>query len=593
MTDMKRLMFIETAADAESVVRGDFLEKLPPDTVLYAFDKKAEELLIRNGIAYKTPEEALKSGDYEGIDKHAIDFAKGWYRCKPVAEAITYDGICLSGLVQRDMAFFFSILLDAIILSRKIIEHEKPHEVYCFKRDFASAACSIKAGEGETYYGYFAAQFAPRATELCPKGFTREFHDKAYPETLFVDPHICGSAEAKKNILWVNDSDYLDVSSALFPALEKKYSVKRLRTDAGKIAYKVRPNDKAVPFDISLLEKAFSYEGVDFFEPVSHKFRYLQRKVFPSFIGLVETAKELFLKEEIAGVIVSEDAMPFNKTMVSVANGMKIPTLVLQKGLCAHDISFVPVTADKFAAWGDAARDYLLAKGVDQNKVEVVGSPRFQNYGNISSEAEKLNSRALKELGFSELRGKFFLMALQHGNRDTFFRNVHIAFSEELKIIRMLVEAMRQLPDDALCIKFHPQDELGADVLRYLGCELPPNVRVVHHYPIYSLLKIADVLVTSFSTTALEALLMDIPVVVINPFNRAYNIDYVKEGVAIGVCRDDDLAAVLRDARNRPRGRTHNIDKFLEYHFYRKNNNAVDNISMLIDRMMSQPQEGR
>lgn len=117
------------------------------------------------------------------------------------------------------------------------------------------------------------------------------------------------------------------------------------------------------------------------------------------------------LKEEkIDCVIVSEDAMPFNKTVVSAARSIGIDTIVLQKGLCAHNISFVPVTADKFAAWGKAAKDYLTGQGVEEHRIEVIGSIRFQDYKKDVS----LRGEVCRDLGIQDKYDKVFLATPQH-----------------------------------------------------------------------------------------------------------------------------------------------------------------------------------
>lgn len=582
MGAIKRLVFLENDADAVSFInsyaaRTEFL-----GCVIYAFGIEAERQLMKHHIAYKIPEEAVSYRDYESIDKDSIRFAEGWHREVKARESLLWNGVSLGSLIQRDMAFFISVILDAIILSRKIIEHERPGEVYYFKRDFSNACRSVKAGREETFYGYFAHHFTPRTI-----GLTRDImpnEEQAELQKAFLVEPVAGTSFADKcgNILLVRDADYLDAEPALIDVLGSRYLIKCLRIDGGTKEYRLGAASETVEFDTACLEHFFRYQNIDFFNAVRYKLLYLKTKALPHYRSFLDALKVLLRAEEIGCVIVAEDAMPFNKTVVSAAKSMSIPTIVLQKGVCAHDISFVPVTGDRFAAWGQAAKDYLVGRGVAPEKVELVGALRFQGYKSDAS----MKAKVRVKLNIGERYDKLFLAALQHGNRDTFFRNVHFNFHEELKMLKLLIRTMRRFPGDALCIKFHPQDELGARVAEYLGEEIPDNVRLIESYPIKELLSAADALITCFSTTALEALLMNIPVIVINVFGRPFNIDFAKEGIAAGVYRDEDLFEALSSIKVNGNSRSRRHEWFTEYHFFQRNVGAAKNLEKLLDSMI-------
>lgn len=579
MKSQKKLLFLENRQHAAIFVEKYKTKKNLSDAVIYVFSEDAEDILIKNNLGYKRPEEIITFKDIRNIDKDSIIFAKNWYRRnKRLYISLLYGGVSLGSIIQRDMAFFISNILDAIVLSRKVIEYENPDEVYYFKGPCGKVSKSIRASVDETYYGYFSSCFADK-TKILKSGIVSGNNSEECEDSVFVDYEKQSVNNAKKNILMVNDMEYLDPGKRLNAVLGSYYNIKYL-----KKRHNVKKTRMESMKELSKIDKTFfTYKGVNFFNLMQRKFRYLEKKAFPYFKRLLKDIAELLVKENVDCLIATEDATPFNKTVISAASSVGIRTIVLQKGLCAHDISFVPVTADKFAAWGNDARDYLLRRGVPKDKVEITGCPRFQNYGK-----RKVTGRGkvLKDLKINGRYNNIFLVTLQHGNRDMFFRNVHITFYEELEMIKMLIRVMEQFPEDLLCFKFHPQDRLGKNIFKFLRRKMPQNIKSVHNYPIENLLAVSNVLITCFSTTVLEAILMNVPVIIMNIFKRPFNVDFTKKNVARLACNDNDLIFWFNKVKKDsfPKGSVN--ETFIDYHFLHKNLNAAENIKCLIDNLI-------
>lgn len=280
-------MFLENKADVIDFVNACATQTDLSKSIVYAFDKEAEETLIQKNIPYKIPDEVISFSDYKNIDKDSIRFAEGWYKEKGVEISLMHGGVSMGSLIQRDMAFFISTILDAIILSQKIIQHENPCEIYYFKRSFDKAAQSVRASKNETYYGYFSKYFTKSTVGL--KSSFLDDEDSVYPKVFFVD-YVQDIILKGKNILWVNDFNYLDVIPALINSLNKQYNIKHLKTAGGGKEYCIENTDM-VPFDFSVLKDFFKYQGVNFFDLMSYKLRYCQLKVFPFFKSFLMLSK--------------------------------------------------------------------------------------------------------------------------------------------------------------------------------------------------------------------------------------------------------------------------------------------------------------
>lgn len=67
-------------------------------------------------------------------------------------------------------------------------------------------------------------------------------------------------------------------------------------------------------------------------------------------------------------------------------------------------------------------------------------------------------------------------------------------------------------------------------------------------HDIISLISAADVVITKDSTTGLEAVAARKPLIVLNLTGLDDKVDYVKEGVAIGVYKQEDLTKAIDEA---------------------------------------------
>jgi len=112
-----------------------------------------------------------------------------------------------------------------------------------------------------------------------------------------------------------------------------------------------------------------------------------------------------------------------------------------------------------------------------------------------------------------------------------------------------VLNALKELDDCVLCIKQHPVE--GRKYTRFIkeciaGSDLP-----VYLLPKNSdtnlLLLCCDLVVTKSSTTAIEALVLEKPVVVLNLSGEPDTVDYVKEGIAKGVYRENDLLTSIKE----------------------------------------------
>ena len=131
--------------------------------------------------------------------------------------------------------------------------------------------------------------------------------------------------------------------------------------------------------------------------------------------------------------------------------------------------------------------------------------------------------------------------------RIILFTTDNISFSETERMLQGIIIAILKMKDTQLVVKIHPSEEIGA----YLALAeeyRDPRIRVVKDIDLYALISNCQLLITKYSTTALEAMIVDKPVVVINLSGQPTPVPYAEEGAALGVYRYEDIEQAILKA---------------------------------------------
>jgi hypothetical protein len=146
---------------------------------------------------------------------------------------------------------------------------------------------------------------------------------------------------------------------------------------------------------------------------------------------------------------------------------------------------------------------YLRRCGVSDERTAIVGYPDYDHFPQLTREACRGQLVAAME-ALHERPLVVFTSQYPTGQFPDWARTVNL---------EAVFAAARKLPHVTFLIKTHPRREvIDALVL----ARFPENVLLAPKVETPSLLKAADVVVTYWSTTALEALLLDVPLVQLN-----------------------------------------------------------------------------
>jgi UDP-N-acetylglucosamine 2-epimerase len=287
--------------------------------------------------------------------------------------------------------------------------------------------------------------------------------------------------------------------------------------------------------------------------------------------------------------------VPFELALVAVAKRRNVRTLGVQhgdiypghvgyihvKGDISQDGSakspFFPIP-DKTAVFGPHYQRMLRhVPGYPRNSVVVTGQPRYDRI----HYARKIYSRTafLKRYRLN-IDHKIVLWTTQCWAFD---------IQENIRDLQTVFEAMQNVKGTTLIIKQHPgetkwhTDLIKTQLQRYeLSAILTPK-----NSDTYEQLFVSDLTMTIHSTTAMEAVAMGKPLVILkfSP-GEPDSIDYVGEGVAVGVHSRDELVTAVHELLRDPEKLSANRSRFVEKYLFKVDGKSTDRVTELVDEML-------
>ena len=269
---------------------------------------------------------------------------------------------------------------------------------------------------------------------------------------------------------------------------------------------------------------------------LTREFYWLFWREFKRLILQMAVAGHILEKHRPALIVSADDADQRCRIYSLLAREKGIPTLLVQQGLTKREYPewrFFSQTA--LAAMGSRSRDDMIAQGVSPEKITLTGHPGFDH---LAFPQPVLCARVRADLGVLE-GWKMVLFVSQ-----PYYVGVFNTPGIRQDMIKAIVQACGSLKDTKLIVKPHPGDDVRE--LKGLFGKAPKAVVVDRVTDIVPLVKACDVVVTFFSTVALQALYAGRPVVNVD-FPGSGGQRLYEESGATWIARStDDIAAHIR-----------------------------------------------
>ncbi|MED3833346.1 hypothetical protein [Peribacillus frigoritolerans] len=212
-------------------------------------------------------------------------------------------------------------------------------------------------------------------------------------------------------------------------------------------------------------------------------------------IKWVYILEQLILKSKPSVIIVTEEASIFGAILGLLSQKYQIP-LINMPIVLIGDRSIIPSRADYYFVWGRNQKNWFIKRKTEPDKITETGNVKFyyeMNYSNSSKEY---------------FRNKLNIPSNHHiiGFTSQPFSNTNDRLEEWIESIP------NNLPITIL-VKKH-----RSDLYEYPLLIKKKNVKILSNdYPLYEFLSHIDYLMTISSTTAIEAILLNKPLLILQP----------------------------------------------------------------------------
>jgi CDP-glycerol glycerophosphotransferase (TagB/SpsB family) len=212
----------------------------------------------------------------------------------------------------------------------------------------------------------------------------------------------------------------------------------------------------------------------------------------------------------------------------------------------------------------------------------VTGIPRFDNIWNRTFD----NSAFRRQFGLARDKSVVSLLT------DAQVEHRLWTVGRRRDFISKLLSACQEIPEVQFVIKVHPYEDPTdyQQAVKKLGLEIPVSKEI----PLYDLINASDAVMTGISTTGMETLIFNKPLLILNLYRQPEYIPYVSQGVALGIHDAGDIPECIRAALDDQPTKDRlasNRAGFLHQHLYLQDGKASERVADLIRQMVKRPFE--
>ncbi len=323
---------------------------------------------------------------------------------------------------------------------------------------------------------------------------------------------------------------------------------------------------------------------------IEDRLNYYFHTVFGRVVGLLRMAHHFLraLRPDLV-VLINEEGR-FERGIVVAARLLDIPVLAIQHGVIhpshpgyihsSRDISdagsvrapFCPIP-NQTAVFGPYHKELLTKiSAYPIESVVVTGQPRYDVLARTDTWRDR--AEVLRGLHLDPAKRTVLWATQTHG----------LPAGENLRNVEAVYEALAGIEDTQLVLKLHPNEDQRATLYRQYKSS--SSTIVGREGDTLALLHACDVLITRNSTVAMEAVALDRPVLILNLSGEPDLVEYVREGVAVGVYRRQDLQGALIRLLEEDSSLAKHRERFIERYLYRMDGKATERVVGLIDRML-------
>ncbi len=316
-------------------------------------------------------------------------------------------------------------------------------------------------------------------------------------------------------------------------------------------------------------ENNINYRMLDKFTDTKRNYDFDLGWGLKPLINAIDRIKpDLFLAIEVNYIL---------RNAVRYCKRIGIPTLIVQHGTpnkySLH--AFTPFEGDCFAAWGQFTKDFLVSHRASGDKIVLTGGVSFDKTNELIPDKNKIAG----DLNIDPAK-KWIVFTTQGpgaGNRP----------SEE-EILTGVTEVARQIlqyDQYQLIYQVHPGQPVEY-IKNFVDTVEGHNAVVAKYKNTEELMAASDGIITFFSTTAIDAVLMEKPLLLINLTDDKDFFPFVKMGAAFGAYEKEEIPTRLEELLTKAYQLKPFYREAQEYMNYKNDGKALERVISLCYRML-------
>jgi len=559
-------------------VKDQFLKF--PKAKIFSLNYLSHKMLEKQNIDHEIGDQLLSDSDFSMIDSFTNNLTKNWFLNNDIQDKLKFESINLGSLIQPE---FYQYLLDfvsQIVQVTKILENRTYDNVIAFTKInyFISELCNknniscrlIQSNNSiqlslDNYKLKFNLFNIPLSIKISRKNYLKiknifekiilklknekNFDNNKKSILLFefnienYEDLLNSFSDLNKNILFLNTRRPTIWNFRTFKIMsDKKYSIINLQNfqqfTSTKISIeseKLKNKLKKLWNSKSLLNELFSFNSLTFWPDLENSFINICNERFSESISQILLFKEFLSRTNISTILLWAEPSPEEQELIGLAKSKKINIVYLQHAMAGMEDAFKPQgnlvshlahdsQCDKLAVWGEPAKKYGLTYNSRKN-IFVTGSPRHDKFFNHNNFSQK----------------KYVLFATTKPN-PLFSKTLTTdSISNFLSFITETCTIFSNLPQKNLILKPHPTPVNTFDVVK-IAEKIDSNISITYDSNVLKLLQNCEFLITTNnSTIALEAMMLNKPVISLQTESLALTENVVKYNALLSVSNKEDI----------------------------------------------------
>ena len=556
-----------------------------PNSLIFTLDYEIHLQLQKYNIPHELGENILTKDDFNKIDTYSINLTENCF--KLFKNELTIQNIFLPELIEHELFQYFLIQFLKPYVILKILKNYSTEHIFDFTNfhDFINKITNNLKIKHFTFQNNHTPNLyhdkikftlnlgkVPLNFEISRSRFSqaKKLTQKFIDITNNFEPKI----NSKKNILLVN-FDPLEYSDLLYefdknnvnffllntrkPAITNKKSLDIIKKSNSKILdlnkfYKFKKDE--IILEKNLLEKKlinifnnheyfenlFSINNITFWNSIKNSLHSICLSRFNESIERIFLLNKVYELYDISIIFVWIDVGQEEKECILVGKSFSIESIMLQHGrfqtskIWNKFAKYVgqfpsPLLSDKQIVWGNISKQWALSYNHKENNVIIGGSPRHDNFFNYTS------SKSENGIILLATTGTMFLSS------DSCTTNSQIKYDN---YIREIYRIVKSLPNKKLVIKSHPSQILKKFVKDLID-EIDPSIELVENLTNQELFSNCEMLITfNNSTTTLEAMSLNTPVISLQTENWAKEDDIAQSDAIVSISKINDCEDAIK-----------------------------------------------